>query len=101
MIKLSVTHLRSWSEKVRGLIGASPVYPVFFSTRWGIHTFGVRSAIDVLILDDSMHVVTVRHNLPPNRIFLWSPVYKYVAELPAGSIKEKGIQRGDRITLIA
>ncbi len=99
MIDLPAKHLLTLTEKMRGLIGASPVYPVYFTTRWGIHTFGVLSPIDVLILDNGLHVVKIRKGLPPNRIFFWLPVYEYVVELPPGEIEKRGIKRGDKIQL--
>lgn len=76
------------------------MYPVFFTTRWGIHTFGVRSLIDVLILDKNNRVVVIRHRLPPNRILFWNPIYDRVIELPPGTITKKNIAVGDQIALV-
>lgn len=86
-------------EKSVGLIGAKRPYPVFFTTRWGIHTFGVRIAIDVLILDSNNHVAVIRHSLPPNRFLFWNPIYNRVIELPPGTIMKRGITVGDQIAL--
>lgn len=98
-MKLAVKTLRTFSEKTRGLIGVHEIYPVFFTTRWGIHTFGMKKSIDVLILDDHLQIVRLIRNLPPNRIFLWSPRYTQVIELPAGTINRSGIKIQDRVTL--
>lgn len=100
MIKISVRQLRTLREKMKGLIGVKPVYPVFFATRWGIHTFGVLTSLDVLILDSSFRVVRMKEHLKPNRLFLWLPIYKYVVELPGGTIGKKKITLGERIELI-
>jgi uncharacterized membrane protein (UPF0127 family) len=97
MVTLNVKILSGLREKSKGLIGADPVYPVFFTTRWGIHTFGVMHPIDVLILDDNNRVVTIRHRIPPNRFFFWNPFYKNVIELPAGEIDKRGIKTGEKI----
>ncbi|HUD19276.1 MAG TPA: DUF192 domain-containing protein [Patescibacteria group bacterium] len=86
-------------EKSKGLIGAKEIYPVFFTTRWGIHTFGVLFPIDVLILDNDNRVVKLTRELPPNRLFFWNPKYQNVVELPASEIKRKGIILGDYITV--
>ena len=97
MAVLRVKMLRTLAEKSVGLIGAAPVYPVFFTTRWGIHTFGVLSPIDVLILDKNNRVVSICQNMKPNRIFFWNPVYDRVVELPPGTITKKGITPGSQI----
>lgn len=87
--------LKGFWEKAKGLIGADPVTPVFFRTRWGIHTFGLKHPIDVVILDDNMKVVQFTRSLPPNRIFLWNPRYGNVLELPEGTITKKKITIGE------
>jgi uncharacterized membrane protein (UPF0127 family) len=99
MITLKVKILRSIPEKSKGLIGMRHICPVYFTTRWGIHTFGVLSPIDVLILDKGHRVVKLVHRLPPNRIFFWNPKYSRVVELPAGSIANDTILRGTQILL--
>jgi uncharacterized membrane protein (UPF0127 family) len=97
MVTLKVKLLRSMAEKSIGLIGANPVYPVYFTTRWGIHTFGVLSPIDVLILDTNDCVVAIRQKMKPNRLFFWNPKYDRVVELPLGVIEKMKIILGDRV----
>ncbi|MCX6793584.1 MAG: DUF192 domain-containing protein [Candidatus Gottesmanbacteria bacterium] len=99
MVTLSVKILRSFQEKSKGLIGANPVYPVYFTTRWGIHTFGVLLPIDILILDNNNRVVTLCRGLAPNRVFFWNPKYDKVVELPPGTIVKKNIAAGSIIKL--
>ncbi len=96
---LRVTYLKSFKEKSIGLIGAKKIYPVSFTTRWGIHTFGVKFPIDVLILDKDKKVVKMAQGLPPNRLFIWLPIYKNVVELPAGEIEKKRIKIGDSVNI--
>lgn len=100
MLKLKVKVLKSFAEKFVGLIGSKQAYPVFFQTRWGIHTCGMRFAIDVLILDPQLQVVKIVANLLPNRIFLWPVVYQNVVELPDGDVRRLKIKIGDKINLI-
>lgn len=95
--KVHAEHLDSFIAKSIGLIGATRPRTVHFTTRWGIHTFGVRFPIDVLILDDRFTVVRVRKRLPPNRILLWNPRYRQVIELPAGGTDRLQINRGDTV----
>lgn len=101
MMTLQVKFLRTDWEKTKGLVGAKTIYPVTFTTRWGIHTFGVLSPIDVLILDDNNKVMTCIKNLTPNRLFFWNPKYEIIVELPAGTIARKHIAIGDQLSLKA
>lgn len=95
-MKLKVKKLNSLREKSIGLIGANPITPVFFTTRWGIHTFGVLFPIDVVILDNNFRVVQTK-TVPPNCIFLWNPMHQGVLELPEGTILKRAIITGSYI----
>lgn len=99
MPRLTVTHLESIKDKSIGLIGKKTVTPIYFTTRWGIHTFGVLSPIDVLILDDENRVVKLRNNLFPNRLFFWNPKYERVIELPGDTIRKEKIAVGNQVSL--
>lgn len=98
MITLKVKILRTWIEKSVGLIGVHQLYPIFFTTRWGIHTFGMKSPIDVLILDNNNRVVKSIKRLPPNYLFFWNPKYDGVIELPPGAILKKKIFIGNQVS---
>jgi uncharacterized membrane protein (UPF0127 family) len=67
---------------------------VFFNTRLGIHTFFVKTNLDLVILDKKK-VVCLKKNLKPNRIFLWNPKFSKVLELPAGSIDNLNLKLGN------
>jgi uncharacterized protein len=99
MLKLSVREVKNLKEKVQGLIGRDEPVAIMLKTRFGIHTFGVKFPIDVLILNNGNKVMSVKENLKPNRIFLWNPKYKKVLELPGGIIKKKTIKINDVIDL--
>jgi uncharacterized membrane protein (UPF0127 family) len=96
-IVLTVRVLHGFWEKSRGLIGTPKAYPVLFTTRFGIHTFGVRFPIDVLILDEQQVVVKLATALPPNRFFFWPLSYSTVVELPSGEIQRQKITVGEKI----
>ncbi|MBI2033019.1 MAG: DUF192 domain-containing protein [Candidatus Levybacteria bacterium] len=87
-------------KKIVGLIGADSPKPLWFNTRFGIHTFFLRFPIDVVILDDNLHVVCYKEKLLPNRFFFWSTRYKHVLELPANTIKKNHIVQGLRLYLM-
>lgn len=99
MLQLTVKEAKTLAEKTKGLLGTSKPYPLSFQTRWGIHTFGMKYPIDIVILDKQNTVVALKKNVKPNRIFLWNPRYKQVVELPAGTIQEQKITRGLALTL--
>lgn len=99
-MKIKVKHLSSIWQKTIGLIGCKTAYPVYFQTRFGIHTFGLRFPIDVLILDEVYRVVKIKNIILPNRLFLWNPKYYNVVELPAGEIEKKGIKLNSKIRIV-
>ena len=66
----------------------------------GIHTLGMRFAIDALFLNDDGWVIHLIHALKP---FRFSPFFKnsaMVLELPAGTLQETGTQVGDWIEIM-
>ena len=99
MITLEVHFLKTLSEKSKGLLGATKGYAVYFTTRFGIHTFGMKFSIDVLILDSNNIVVKYVEKLAPNKLFFWNPRFDKIIELPSGEIQKQKIQCGDTIRL--
>lgn len=99
LIFLQVKTLKSLKDKSIGLIGKKHAYPVTFRTRFGIHTFGLKFPIDVLILNNKNRVVLTKKEIKPNRIFLWPLIYETVVELPAGEIERLKINTGNHIML--
>lgn len=95
MKSVEVLELTDIWSKARGLISADKIRPVCFKTRWGIHTFFMKKPIDVVILDSQDRVVVIKSKLLPNRFFIWNPRYYKVFELPAGSMGELHVRRGD------
>lgn len=91
MIKIFVRNTANLAETIRGLIGKRNPEALLLKTRFGIHTYGVKFPIDVLILDNENKVTVIKKNLKPNRIFLWNPKYEKVIELPAGTIEKEKI----------
>lgn len=96
---LKVHFLKNFLDKSIGLLNAEQVNSVYFKTRFGIHTFGMKFPIDVIILDKNNNVVKLAENLKSNKIFLWNPRFNKVIELPKGEIKNNKIKLGDRIKL--
>jgi uncharacterized protein len=99
MIKLSVRQASNLKEKVQGLIGKDKPFGLMLKTHFGIHTFGLKFPIDVLIINRKNRVVSVKTGLRPNRIFLWNPLHEKVLELPSGTVKKNAIKLNDTIDI--
>ena len=89
-----------FSESARGLLDSSNPRSIMLKTRFGIHTFFMKEAIDVLVLDTNFVVRRVRSSLKPFRFFFWNPIYPYVVELPAGSIGTSKTSEGDILQIV-
>lgn len=90
-----------WSRLI-GLLGNSSLSPgsgLLIQPSSGVHTFGMRFAIDVIALDRKLRVLGVWENLGPFRIAAVSLKTQRVLELPAGSIRRTRTQAGDQLAL--
>ncbi len=96
---LKVKKLTSFKERSKGLIGAHSPTPVYFKTRWGIHTFFMKYPLDIVIADNSFNVIKIKEHLKPNRIYIWNPKFFNVFELPIGTIEKEKIAIGATITM--
>ena len=67
----------------------------------GVHTFGMRFAIDVVALDSEMNIVGLYEDLRAWRIAATNPRTRSVLELPAGHIAASHIGLGERLSLRA
>lgn len=90
---------RPWA-RMRGLIGRTSLQPneglLLIGTK-GIHTIGMRFAIDVLFLNSDGWVIHAIHALQPFRVSPYVKNSTMVIELPAGVLHETGTQVGDWI----
>lgn len=99
MMTIKVTKAKNIFEATRGLTGKTEIEPLLLQTRFGIHTFGMRVPIDVVILNSKHEIVTVKENLKPNRIFFWKPIYNSVLELPEGTIQRLNLKKHAKLQL--
>ena len=65
----------------------------------GVHTIGMRFAIDVIGLDWEFKVIRLWERLAPQRITAVSLRMRSVVELPPGRIAECGIRLGDSLRI--
>ena len=94
-----VKEAKNLKEKLFGLIGEKNPYSLMLKTRFGIHTFGLRFPIDVLILNNNDKVINIRKSLKPNNIFIWNPICSKVLELEEGYVDKNKIKLNDQISL--
>ena len=64
----------------------------------GIHSFGMKFAIDIVFLSKKKEVLKVRPNMVRRRIAL-SIFAHSVLELPVGTIEKTGTVKGDQLEL--
>ena len=62
----------------------------------GVHTFGMKFAIDVLFLNKKKKILKVRPNMVQRRMALSLRAHS-VLELPAGTIEATGTAKGDQL----
>jgi len=83
-----------------GLIGKKRPQSIVVRTRFGIHTFGLRFPIDVIVLNSKNEVIRQKEHLYPLKVFFWNPKYNLVLELPDGILKRTRTTLGDKLTFI-
>lgn len=98
VITITVKQATTWKDKIIGLIGKDTPTSLYFETRWGIHTFGLKKPIDIVILDSQDRIQVIKSHLKPNRILLWNPKYFRVVELPVDEIKRLKLHIGEKLT---
>jgi len=82
----------SFKDRMFGLLLRKNPRNLLFKTRFGIHTFFLNEPIDVLILNDTFQVVTLKRNLKPNRAYFWNPKYSIIIELVKNTIDNRKIK---------
>lgn len=89
----------SFLDQILGLHRKSNPRSLVFKTRFGIHTFFLKTSIDIIVLDSKNRVVKIKENLQPNRIFFWNPNYNTVIELPKDAISKSKTLLFDTLSL--
>lgn len=88
------------ASAARGLLGRSGLRPgeaLWLVGCMGVHTLGMRFAIDVVHLDGELRVRHLVEAMKPNRLGRVSPRTETVLELPAGVLAASDTRRGDRL----
>ena len=98
------THLEVAGDSAsrrKGLLGRDHLEPgraVLIAPTQGIHTFGMRFAIDIVAVTRDGVVVKIRANVPRRRIVFALKAFAII-ELPAGSASAAHLQVGARLLI--
>jgi uncharacterized membrane protein (UPF0127 family) len=76
--------------------GLEPGEGLWIAPCEGVHTFGMKFAIDVLFLNKKKKILKVRPNMVRRRMALSLRAHS-VLELPAGTIEATGTAKGDQL----
>lgn len=88
LVSDDVLVLKTFREKSNGMRIFKEPRAVYFETRWGVHTLGMKFPIDVVVLDEGGVVRAIKRDIKPNRCFFWNPKHRRVLELPTGCLIE-------------
>jgi len=91
--------LKDFWNKSKGLINSNIPKTIVFYTRFGIHTFGMKYPIDVIVADKKFKVIAISESLKPNRIFLWKKKGNLVIELEKDVILKTQTEINDFLEL--
>lgn len=90
--------------RMKGLLGLTS-FPkgsgIWLKPCKGVHTLGMKFAIDVIFMDRENRVIKIIKELKPNRITAIYSGAATVLELPAYTASESGLSTGDVIEMIA
>lgn len=85
-----------------GLLGTSSLPPgagLLIYPSQGVHTLGMKFAIDVIFLDRGYRVLALRHSLKPFRMTALNFRAASVLELPSGVIEKTLTGVGDQLEI--
>ncbi len=87
-------------DQLFGLLIKENPRALIFYTNFGIHSFGMKENIDLIVLNSQKKVVKLKASFKPNNVFFWNPIYGTLIELPEGTIRKTKTKIGDRIALV-
>jgi uncharacterized membrane protein (UPF0127 family) len=90
---------KSFAARFRGLMGVADLpagQGVLFPGTSSVHTHFMRFPIDVVFLDDELHIVAIRPALKPWR-FAAAKGARSVLELAPGECERLGVEPGDAL----
>jgi len=95
---------RRWWQRFRGLLGRPPLgcdEGLLLTPCRAVHTYGMRTPLDVVFLDGEARVVALYPALPPRRRTAWHGAATRVIELAPGAITRSATRLGDLVRIDA
>lgn len=94
---MKIKNANTFIKKLKGLMFIKEFdYILKFKTN-GIHTYFMKTNIDVLLTDKNNKILYIYKNIKPNKIILPKRKVKYTYEMPVNYIKN--IKIGDYLNL--
>ena len=88
---MEVKEAKTFNQKLKGLMFQKKFdYILKFKTN-GIHTFFMKTNIDVILTDKNGKIMYIYRNLKPNKIILPKKGVKYTYEMPVNYINKTKI----------
>lgn len=85
---MEIKEAKTFTQKLKGLMFQRNFdYILKFKTN-GIHTFFMKTNIDVILTDENGKIMYIYRNLKPNRIILPKKGVKYTFEMPVNYLKD-------------
>jgi uncharacterized membrane protein (UPF0127 family) len=87
------------ASRRKGLLGRDGLdagHAVLIAPTQGVHTFGMRFAIDIVAVDREGVVIKIRSHVPRRRIVLALKAFAII-ELPSGAAHAAQLMVGDRV----
>jgi uncharacterized protein len=101
-IAVRLTRANTVFSRMKGLLGRKSLGEgegLLISPCKGVHTFGMKFPIDVIVLDNNNCIIAVSTNLAPNRL---TPLFMRAAsviELPAGTLLATTTEVGNQLEI--
>ncbi len=90
---------RSVLRRIIGLMGRREQLSLLIPDCAIVHTFFMRSAIDIVFLDGANRITRIVEEARPWRAYAGPAGTRATLELPPGTIRERGIVTGQLLTL--
>ncbi len=90
----------TYFSRLRGLLGRPALEPgegLLIVPSRGVHMYGMRFPLDVLLIDDQRQVRRLYPNLKPGQSTGMHRGVRYALELPVGTIADSMTQEGDEL----
>lgn len=94
---MTVRYAKTFTQKLKGLMFIKEFDYILKIKTNGIHTFFMKTNIDVILTDKNNKILYIYKNLKPNKIILPKKKVKYTYEMPVNYIKS--IKIGDILNL--